>query len=145
MRRRAGKDASLATPLADLWEDFWAAASVHPELVLLYTAAGARAGEAAADSAIVQGINRVDAVSTVVLKRLVTIGLDVAERARTPIVLSPIPRLDVKALVESSDHNLLKCEAGYRCSRCNLTLSRTDLRKGGQCFLRPAGRSVSWS
>ena len=163
---RDGREATLGTPLGELWEDFWESSSRHPITMLLYTAshrerslardlpngrspdlflgnlladvaAGARAPEAAVPTDIVNGVNRIDAISTIILKRLVAMGISIADVPRAAASLAPIPRPDIKALVAASDHNLKKCETGYRCERCHFTLTRTDLRKGANAACVP--------
>ena len=48
---------------------------------------------------IVNGVNRMDATSTVILKRLVAIGIVMADAPRAAAALAPLPRPDIKALI----------------------------------------------
>ena len=100
---------------------------------LVDLAAGIDVTEAAVDYATVDYVDRIDAVSVKLLKRLVALGIRAAEvpRAR-PAKAVRCKAPDLAALVSSSQHDLVKGNSGgFTCRTCRINLTRSNLRKGG--------------
>ena len=113
-------------------------------------AAGVRAAEAAAPSAVVEAVNMLDAVSILILKRLVVLGIGIADKPRVVVVRPRVPRPDVVALVAASQHHLRKSASGFACDCCGLTLTPWLLRashivRGGGHMVRVIGSDWRWS
>ena len=164
----AGKDWCLASPLSELWGDFWSEAGRHPDLLLIYTpshrektlardlsagksrdcflgnlfadiAAEQKQAETGVPAAVVTEVAIADAMGVLVLKRLVALGIQIAELPRPPPPSLPaLPRPDISALLAASQHNFQKVRGGYRCSACEFVVTRAELRKGEDGYCIPA-------
>ena len=73
------------------------------------------------------------------LKRLVSLGIQIAELPRPPPPSLPaLPRPDISALLAASQHNFLKVRGGFRCVACEFVVTRAELRKGEDGYCIPA-------
>ena len=127
-----GREHTMRGPHADLWSPFWDEAASHRDTLLLHTrahreshiardmakgrspdlflgnaladlAAGIDEFEAAVDYATVDFVDRVDAVSVKLLKRLVALGIRAAELPRSrPAKAVRCKGPDLAALISTS-------------------------------------------
>ena len=100
-------------------------------------AAGVRGDEAAAPADVANRIGFADAAAYRIIDRIVAVGCACAAvKERRPAAARRTVRPDLAALVSGSRHTLKADGRSFRCSTCDILLSRPDLRAGesGECI-----------
>ena len=102
-------------------------------------AAEQKQSEAVAPYCVVTEVAIADATSILVLKRLVSLGIRIAEIPRPPPPKRvAFPRPDIVALLAASQRDFVRVRGGFRCRACEFQVTRAELERGEDWYCIPA-------